>query len=88
MNVGTLTSHSFSAFSRTTMSDPNHSRQSRLKGKFKGLLDRLTGADNPRNERPSGSRLEFMTPILADSILTSTFTRALGVTGEGSSLVC
>ena len=88
MNVGTLTSHSFSTLSRTTMSDPNHSCQSRLKGKFKGLLDQLTGADSLRNERPSGLRLEFMTPIPADGILTSMFTRALGVTGEGSSLVC
>ena len=70
------------------MSDPDHSRQSRLKGKFKGLLDRLMGADSPRNERPSGSRLEFMTPIPAETILTSMFTRVVGVTGEGASLVC
>ena len=74
------------------MSDPNRPRENRLKGKFKGLLDRLMGADPQRNERPrpGGLRLEFMTPTLADSILTrfrSTFTRALEVTRGGTSVV-
>jgi hypothetical protein len=75
------------------MSDPNLPFENRLKGKFKGLLDRLMGADRLRNsERPRliGSRLEVMTLTLADSILTrfrSTFTRALEVTGRGTSPV-
>ena len=72
------------------MSDPNRLHGNRLKGKFEGLLDRLMGADRQQNERPrpSGSRLEFMTPTLADSILTrfrSTFTSTLA--GGGTSLV-
>ena len=54
---------------QTTMSDPNRPRENRLKGKFKGLLGRLMGADLER-PRPSGSRLEFVTPTLADNILT------------------
>ena len=76
----------------TTMFDPNRGRENRLKGKFKGLLDPLTGVDRLRNEhpRPTGSRWEFMTPTLVDSILTrfrSTFTRALEVTRGGTSVV-
>ena len=45
------------------MSDANRPRENRLKGKFKGLLDRLVGADRLRieHQRPSGSRLEFLT---------------------------
>jgi hypothetical protein len=76
------------------MSDPNRPRENRLKDKFKGLLDRLMGADRLRSERPrpSSSRLEFMTLTPADNILTtfrSTFTRGLEVTaGGGMSLVC
>jgi len=83
------TLHSINTLFRTTMSDPNRPRENRLKSKFKGLLDRLMGADHLRIERPrpSGSRLEFMTPTHSDSMLTrfrSTFT---GVLGEGTSLV-
>jgi hypothetical protein len=73
------------------MSDLNRPHENRLKGKFKGLLHRLMGANRPRDERAGGSRLAFMTPIPTDSILTryrSTFTRAPQVTGEGTSLVC
>ena len=87
------TPHSINTLFRTTMSDPNLPGDNRLKGKFKGLLDRLMGADHLRIEcpRPSGSRLEFMAPTLADSMLMkfrSTYTGALEVTGEGTSLVC
>jgi hypothetical protein len=73
------------------MTDLNHPHESRLKGKFKGLLDRLMGANRPRDERRGGSRLAFMTPIRTGNILTryrSVFTRAPQVTGEGTSLVC
>ena len=75
------------------MSDSNRPRENRLKGKFKGLLDRLMGADRPRDKRPhtSGSRLEVMTPTLEDSILTrfrSTFMRGPEDTGGGMALVC
>jgi len=74
------------------MSDPNHPHENRLKGKFKGLFNWLMGADHLHNEHPcpSGSRFEFMTPMLADSILTrfrSTFTRVPEVIGGGTSLV-
>lgn len=55
------------------MSDSSRPRENRLKGKFKGLLDRLVGADRLRNERPSGSRSTLVT-------------RALEVRGEGTSL--
>ncbi|KIK01705.1 hypothetical protein K443DRAFT_6753 [Laccaria amethystina LaAM-08-1] len=39
------------------MSDPNPSSKSCLKGKFKGFLDQLMGANSPLNECPSGSRV-------------------------------
>ena len=52
------------------MSDLNRPRENRLKGKFKGLLNRLMGADRPRDERSLGSRLEFMTSVPTNSILT------------------
>ncbi|EDR01203.1 uncharacterized protein LACBIDRAFT_333432 [Laccaria bicolor S238N-H82] len=52
------------------MSNFNLPREKRLKGKFKALLDRFTGADRLHDEHPSGSR--------------STFTRAPEVTGERS----
>ena len=89
--VSTL--HSINALFRTTMSDPNRPRENRLTGKFKGLLNRLMGADRLRAERPrpSGSRLEFMASMLADSMLTrsrSPYMRGLDVTGGGMSLVC
>jgi hypothetical protein len=73
------------------MSALNRPRENRLKGKFKGLFDRLMGANHPNDERPGSSRLEFMIPSCADGILTrsrSMFTRAPEVTGEGTSLVC
>ena len=73
------------------MSDLNRPHENRLKRKFEGLLDRPMGADRPHNERPVGSRLEFMSPIPTDSILTtyrSMFTRVPEVMGEGTSLVC
>ena len=54
------------------MSDPNRPRENHLKGKFKGLLDYLMGADRPNDERPGGSRLTG-TPQL---------------TGEGTPPVC
>jgi hypothetical protein len=44
------------------MSDRNRPRENRLKGNFEGLPDRLMGATHPQDERPGGSRLEFMTP--------------------------
>ncbi|KIK00408.1 hypothetical protein K443DRAFT_31587, partial [Laccaria amethystina LaAM-08-1] len=65
-------------------------RENCLKRKFKGLLDRLMGADDQLDERPGGSRLEFMKPMPANSILTRfrpMFTRAPQATGEGTSLV-
>ena len=73
------------------MSDLNRPHESRLKGKFKGLLGRLMGADRQHNERPSGLRLEFMIPTPIDSILTryrSVLARAPEVMGERTSLVC
>jgi hypothetical protein len=73
------------------MSDSNRPRKNRLKGKFKGLLDRLAGAGRLHNEPLSGSKSEFKAPTLEDSILTRsrpTFTRALEVMGEGTYLVC
>ena len=74
------------------MSEPNRFRENHLRRKFKGVLDRLMGADGLHIERPrpSGSRLEFTSLTLTDSILTrfrSTFTRGLEVTGGGTSLV-
>jgi hypothetical protein len=44
------------------MSDRNRPRENRLKGNFEGLPDRLMGANHPHDERPGGSRFEFMTP--------------------------
>ena len=38
------------------MSDLNLPRENRLKGKFKGLLNRLMGPDRSHDERPGGSR--------------------------------
>ena len=73
------------------MSDLNRPRENRLKGKFKGLLDHIIGANRSHDERSGGSRLDSITPTPRDSILTrsrSTFTRAPQVTGEGTSLVC
>ena len=57
------TQHSIVFLFRTTMSDPNRFRENRLRGKFKGLLDRFMGADCLRIEcpRPSGLRLDFIT---------------------------
>ena len=37
------------------MSDLNLPRENRLKGKFKGLLDRFMGEDRSHDERRSGS---------------------------------
>ena len=71
------------------MSDLTPPREKGLKGKFKGLLNRLI-ADRPNDERPGGSGLEFIT-MPADSNLTrsrSMFTRAPQAIGEGTSLVC
>ena len=71
------------------MSDLNLPREKRLKGKFKGLFNRLI-AHRPHDERPGGSGLEFIT-MPADNNLTrsrSMFTRAPRVIGEGTSLVC
>ena len=73
------------------MSDLNRPRENRLKGKFKGLLDHIIGANRSHDERSGGSRLDSITPMPRDSILTrsrSTFTRAPRVIGEGTSLVC
>jgi len=75
------------------MPDSNSPHENHLKGRFRGLLDWLMSTDRPPNEHPhpSSSRLEFMTPTLADSILTryrSTFMRGPEVTGGGMSLVC
>jgi hypothetical protein len=72
------------------MSDFNHPCENRLKGKFKGLLDRFMGADCSHDEHPGNSRSEFLTPTCAD-ILTGSrlmFTRGPEVTGEDTSLVC
>ena len=54
------------------MSDLNRPRENRLRGKFKGFLDYIMGADRPNDERPGDSR----------------FGGAPQLTGEGTSLVC
>ncbi|EDR00189.1 uncharacterized protein LACBIDRAFT_314771 [Laccaria bicolor S238N-H82] len=68
------------------MSDSSCPRENHLKGKFKGMLDQLMGADRPC---PTASRLEFMTPTLTDSILMRfrSIMRVPGVMGGGMSLV-
>ena len=73
------------------MSDLNHPRENRLKGKFKGLLDRFMGADRSHDERPSGSRLESPNPMPTNNIMMETrsmCTRGPEVMGEATSLVC
>ena len=71
------------------MSDLTRPSEKGLKGKFKGLLNRLI-ADHPNDECPGSSGLEFIT-MPTDSNLTrsrSMFARVPQVIGEGISLVC
>ena len=74
------------------MSDHNRPRENRLKREFKEMpANGLRGANHPHDERPGGSRLEFMTPTPADGVRKRSrlmFTRAPKVMGEDTSPVC